>query len=96
MRVHEPLRFDVLAEGLGFPEGPVIEDDGSVLVVDIDGGRVLRVAGGGSDTGGGTSVVAEPGGGPNGLAPRRSRSTHSPSRRTGASPSARSATASSS
>jgi len=63
MRMHEPLAFDVLAEGLGFPEGPVVLDDGSVLVVDIDSGRVLRV-----DHGGGTSVVAEPGGGPNGLA----------------------------
>jgi gluconolactonase len=60
--VHEPLRFDVLAEDLGFPEGPVFLDDGSVLVVDIRGGRVLRVAEGG------VSVVASPGGGPNGLA----------------------------
>jgi len=62
MRVHEPLTFDVIGTGLGFPEGPVVLDDGSVLVVDIDSGRVLRVA----DAG--TSVLAEPGGGPNGLA----------------------------
>jgi len=60
--VHEPLEFDVLASGLGFTEGPVVLEDGPVLVVDIDGGRVLRVASAGVD------VVAIPGGGPNGLA----------------------------
>lgn len=60
--VHEPLEFDVLATGLGFPEGPVVMDDGSVLVVDIDGARVLRVADGAA------TLVAQPGGGPNGLA----------------------------
>ena len=52
----------MLADGLGFTEGPVIADDGSVLVVDIDSGRVLRVADGA------TTVVATPGGGPNGMA----------------------------
>ncbi|MET0663889.1 MAG: SMP-30/gluconolactonase/LRE family protein [Ilumatobacteraceae bacterium] len=61
-RFHEPLDFDVLADGLGFPEGPVIDADGSVLVVDIDSGRVLRVHDGT------TTVVASPGGGPNGMA----------------------------
>lgn len=60
--IHEPLAFDVLAADLGFPEGPVVMDDGAVLAVDIDGGRVLRIADGT------TEVVAEPGGGPNGLA----------------------------
>jgi len=60
--VHDPLEFEVLADGLGFPEGPVIEADGSVLVVDIDSGRVLRVHDGT------TTVVATPGGGPNGMA----------------------------
>jgi gluconolactonase len=59
---HEPLEFDVLATDLGFPEGPVILDDGSMLTVDIEGGRVVRVADGR------VSVVATPGGGPNGLA----------------------------
>ena len=59
---HEPLEFDVLATDLGFPEGPVILDDGSVLAVDIEGGRVVRVADGQ------VSAVATPGGGPNGLA----------------------------
>jgi gluconolactonase len=61
--VHDPLRFEVLGTGLGFTEGPVIADDGAVFVVDIDGGKVLRLAGGE------TKVVATPGGGPNGMAP---------------------------
>jgi gluconolactonase len=60
--VHEPLEFEVMAAGLGFPEGPVFLDEGSVLCVDIDGGRVVRVADGA------TTDVATPGGGPNGLA----------------------------
>src|SRR3954468_14246906 len=60
--VHDPLELDVLGAGLGFPEGPVVADDGAVFVVDIDGGRVLRVADGD------VAVVATPGGGPNGMA----------------------------
>ena len=60
--VHDPLHFEVLDTGLGFTEGPVIADDGAVLIVDIDGGRVLRL------DGGETTVVATPGGGPNGMA----------------------------
>jgi gluconolactonase len=60
--VHEPLDFKVIGTGLGFPEGPVMRDDGSVFVVDIDGGRIVRVADGA------TTDVATPGGGPNGMA----------------------------
>lgn len=60
--VRDPLEYDVLATGIGFTEGPVITEDGTVYVVDIDGGRVLRIAGGE------VSVVATPGGGPNGMA----------------------------
>jgi gluconolactonase len=60
--VHDDLEFDVLGSDLGFTEGPVITDDGAVLVVDIDGGRVLRLADGD------VSVVATPGAGPNGMA----------------------------
>jgi gluconolactonase len=52
-----------LASGLEFPEGPVAMGDGSVVVVEIKAGRITRVAPDGS-----TSVVAEPGGGPNGAA----------------------------
>jgi gluconolactonase len=60
--VHDPVQFEVLATGLGFPEGPVVCGDGTVLAVDIDGGRVVGVKDGE------VSVVATPGGGPNGLA----------------------------
>jgi gluconolactonase len=62
LRRHEPLDFDVIAEGLGFPEGPVVAGDGAVLAVDIDRGTVVRAAGGQVE------VVATPGGGPNGMA----------------------------
>jgi sugar lactone lactonase YvrE len=60
--VHDPLEFEVLGSGLGFPEGPVIADDGTVSAVDIDGGRVFHIASGD------VAVVAGPGGGPNGMA----------------------------
>ena len=53
----------IVAEGLGFPEGPVWMEDGSVLVVEIQPGRITRVAPDGRN-----SVVATPGGGPNGMA----------------------------
>ena len=61
--VHGPLEFDVLADGVGFPEGPVISEDGTVHVVDIDGGVIWRL------DDGGPTVVARPGAGPNGMAP---------------------------
>ncbi|HEY6428689.1 MAG TPA: SMP-30/gluconolactonase/LRE family protein [Acidimicrobiales bacterium] len=60
--VRDPLEFDVLATGLGFTEGPVVTDDGTVFAVDIDGGRVLRIRNRAVE------IVATPGGGPNGLA----------------------------
>lgn len=53
----------VVATGLRFPEGPVPMPDGSVLLVEIARGTLTRVAPDGS-----LSVVAELGGGPNGLA----------------------------
>ncbi len=53
----------VMATGLRFPEGPVAMPDGSVILVEIALGRVTRVAADGA-----VSVVAEPGGGPNGAA----------------------------
>jgi gluconolactonase len=52
-----------LATGLRFPEGPVAMDDGSVIVVEMGAGRLTRVRPAGK-----TQTVAEPGGGPNGLA----------------------------
>jgi gluconolactonase len=56
------MDFELVASGLGFPEGPVVMADGSVLVVEIQKGTVSRHWNGKSET------VATPGGGPNGLA----------------------------
>jgi gluconolactonase len=53
----------IIAEGLGFPEGPVAMADGSVLVVEIRPGRITRITPDGRK-----EVVATPGGGPNGMA----------------------------
>ena len=55
--------FDVVAEGLAFPEGPVWMQDGSVIVVEIAAGRITRVLPDGR-----AEVIATPGGGPNGAA----------------------------
>jgi gluconolactonase len=52
-----------ITSGLQFPEGPIAMDDGSVLVVEIEGGNLTRVT---SD--GHRDVVAHCGGGPNGAA----------------------------
>lgn len=57
------LNGRVLTEGLRFPEGPIAMADGSVLVVEIEGGRLMRVTPSGSK-----EVVAVLGGGPNGAA----------------------------
>ena len=56
------MDFELVASGLGFPEGPVVMADGSVLVVEIQKGTISRHWNGKSET------VATPGGGPNGLA----------------------------
>jgi gluconolactonase len=52
-----------VATGLRFPEGPVAMGDGSVVLTEIARGTVTRVA-----PDGGTDVIAEVGGGPNGAA----------------------------
>lgn len=59
----EPLAFEVVAEGLRFPEGPIAMADGSVLVVEIERQTLSRVLADGR-----IEVVAELGGGPNGAA----------------------------
>jgi gluconolactonase len=53
----------VVATGLRFPEGPVAMRDGSVVLVEIERQTISRVAPDGTVT-----VVANTGGGPNGLA----------------------------
>jgi gluconolactonase len=53
----------VLADGLAFPEGPVVLPGGGVAVVEVRSGDVVAIAPDGR-----TRVLASPGGGPNGLA----------------------------
>lgn len=55
--------FTEIANGLRFPEGPVALQDGSFLVVEVQGQCLTRVRPDGSK-----QVVAELGGGPNGAA----------------------------
>lgn len=57
------LDYRVVTDGLLFPEGPIAMPDGSVLVVEIRGGRLIRVLPDGRK-----EVAAELGGGPNGAA----------------------------
>ena len=53
----------ILASGLGFPEGPVVCPDGSVVLTEIRANRVTRVTQDGTVT-----CLSATGGGPNGLA----------------------------
>ena len=55
--------MQVIAEGLGFPEGPIVLLDGSLLVVEIAAGCLSRIKPSGERV-----VVAQLGGGPNGAA----------------------------
>lgn len=55
--------FTTIASDLRFPEGPVALPDGSILVVEIEAGRITRI-----HPDGRKEIVATPGGGPNGLA----------------------------
>ena len=57
------MEFQILAEGLAFPEGPVFMDDGSVILVEIAKGEITRVKRDGTK-----QTIAKPGGGPNGAA----------------------------
>jgi gluconolactonase len=58
-----PLSLTIVADGLGFPEGPVVMPDGSVVVTEIQAGRITRI-----EPGGNKHVLAQVGGGPNGAA----------------------------
>ena len=55
--------LSTLATGLRFPEGPIWQADGAVLLVEIARGTLSRVSADGQ-----VSVVADTGGGPNGIA----------------------------
>lgn len=57
------VAFELVAEGLEFPEGPVAMADGSVILVEIRRKTLTRIAPDGTKT-----VIAELGGGPNGAA----------------------------
>ena len=59
----QKLNGELIGTGLAFPEGPIAMADGSVIVVEIMGQRLMRVTPNGQ-----MSVVAELGGGPNGAA----------------------------
>jgi len=55
--------MEIIAEGLGFPEGPIAMPDGTVVLVELARGTLSRVG-----TDGTVSVIADLGGGPNGAA----------------------------
>lgn len=54
---------EIIATGLGFPEGPVVCDDGSIVLVEIRNQRCTRISPEGE-----VRVFSDCGGGPNGLA----------------------------
>lgn len=58
----EQPEYELVADGLAFGEGPVVMADGSVIVVELAGGRITRCWNGRKET------VCEIGGGPNGAA----------------------------
>ncbi len=58
------VEMETVAEGLGFPEGPVVMGDGTVVLVEIEAGNLTRV----DPRSGSSEVVAHLGGGPNGAA----------------------------
>ena len=55
--------FELIADGLRFPEGPVAMLDGTIVLTEIESGRITRVGPNGAKT-----MIAQTGGGPNGLA----------------------------
>ncbi|WP_290686662.1 MULTISPECIES: SMP-30/gluconolactonase/LRE family protein [unclassified Haematobacter] len=60
--MNDPV-YDVMAEGLRFPEGPVVMTDGSVIVVEIERRTITRC-----HPDGRTEIVKQLDGGPNGAA----------------------------
>ena len=58
------MEYREVADGLGFPEGPLELPGGDILVTDIQGGTLLRI----NPASGAKTVFATTGGGPNGAA----------------------------
>ncbi len=56
------MEFEIVAEGLLYPDGPIAMADGSVILVEVARGALTRV------WDGKTEVIAQLGGGPNGAA----------------------------
>ena len=63
MRRFDESPFEVVATGLEYPEGPIAGADGSVLLVEVKGGRLTRVRPDGTK-----ATVATTGKSPNGAA----------------------------
>lgn len=61
------MSIELIADGLGFPEGPVVMADGSVIIVEIAASRVSRCWNSHSGTSK-RETICEIGGGPNGAA----------------------------
>lgn len=57
------MDFDLFAAGLGFTEGPVSMEDGSLWITSVSNGALYRL-----DSGGTLLETVDTGGGPNGLA----------------------------
>ena len=57
------LEFEILAEGLEGPEGPIVLPDGSCILTEMRAHRISRIWGGGKK-----EIIAEMGGTPNGAA----------------------------
>lgn len=53
----------ILAAGLGFPEGPIAMQDGSVIITEINGGWISRIGADGT-----RKTLGPSSGGPNGIA----------------------------
>jgi gluconolactonase len=65
VEILDPVKpeIEIVAQGLRFPEGPIAMSDGSIIVVEIGGGALSRVAPSGQ-----IDMIADLGGGPNGAA----------------------------
>jgi gluconolactonase len=57
------MDIELVADGFGFPEGPIAMRDGSVILTEIEAGVLTRVSPSGEKT-----TLAHTGGGPNGAA----------------------------